>query len=260
MTSTTLRGRSTCDLLAIPAILFGFQPDESVVVLAVSGGRIEFGARLDVALNNRDRAAALHQVEAALRNIAPCRLVVIGFGRDPEDTHAAVVIAARMLGPDVETVLLSNGERYWEVIFPREPLGEGTPYDMRESEIAAQAVFAGLPLHVSRAEAVSAVQPPPLHRRGALAELLDDAGSLVAGLQADERGAELRRLFASGSVLSLRDAALLVCLVQDVDLMWEAFAQLDSDSAAVVHDRLVEARAVAVDSVAPNLLACDPRR
>lgn len=254
MTSTILTGRSTCDLLAVPAVLFGFQPEESLVFLAVGDGRVEFGARLDLGMTPRDRLAALRQVQAARDQLPPCRFTVIGFSADPDAARAAIAAMAPVLGRDLASALVADGERYWELTDAAALPGPGTPYDLSGSGIAAQAVFAGLPLRQSRAEAVAAVLPPPLHRRAALAELLDEADNRVAVLAHDERRQELRRLITAGAALDVAEAATLACLLGDPDLMWAALARIDGDSAVVAHSRLTEARAVSVGRVERNVL------
>ena len=110
-----LKGSSRTDLLCIPAIMLGFHPQDSCVVIALKGAAVAMCARVDLRWFAGDAERTLRQLNNALGNVPEARIVLVGFG-DPDDASISVAELADALGWDrIADALISQGDRYWVV-------------------------------------------------------------------------------------------------------------------------------------------------
>ena len=250
MTKTILRGSTTADLLAIPAVIFGFHPLESVVVIAFQDQTVEFAARVDLGLQTVELGVVLRQIECAARRIPNPKYAVLGFGCHPAKVANDVEHIRNRLSP-VVAALVTNGASYWE---SHDLEGPGTPHDFRASQLAAESAYAGIRPASSRNQAVQEVQPPPVNTVARIAEYLDEVDTQMELLDSDERLQRLQVLCETSGSLSTPERAELVCLLQDDEAVGEVLSQLRVASAGRMRRRLIEARAMAVGQAALNVL------
>ena len=254
MTSTTLRGNTRPDLLAVPAIMLGFHPANSLVVLGLRGTRVEFVARLDQGLPRHELRSVVTQVENALGNSGCGCSALIGFGGDLQQTVLDLQNLRGLMRTEVLETLAADGERFWSV----GPLGpepqEGIPYDLTTCSLLAQSVYRGVSVRGSRAEAVAEVMPPPAHLVASLAERLDDTHATLAELGPDERLALCGRLLDDQSKVTDTQAAQLVCLLDDPDVVGAVLARLSRDTAPRIRGHLIRARQTVLGEAAGNVV------
>jgi hypothetical protein len=138
--------------------LFGFPPDDSLVVLGVDGKRIVFGMRLDLPEPNGIDAAA----DVAARHLNHQRAkgaIVLAIG-EPLDVGQRLVSAVEARLGRVRPVAggWANDERYWVSVDGGDP--GGYPYRRTlDHPAAAQAVLAGQEISASREALAERVQP-----------------------------------------------------------------------------------------------------
>lgn len=154
------------DLLAAAAVVLGFHPDESVVMLTF-GGPTPFHARLDLPVDAADTSAAVRALVApAVRH----RVEVAAFVLYADDRCAtrARRTARELLrqfpaaGVGVLDVVRADGARWFTLDPARRGVpGRGVPYDLSSHPFVAEAVFSGRPLHRSRAELAATLRPDP---------------------------------------------------------------------------------------------------
>ncbi len=160
---TTVVIRTAEDLLAhIPCVL-GFQPANSIVMVACCGSAMY--ARVDLPGSEADRCEVAGQlIEAAEGNdVASVALVV--YADDPHAARLALgEIGVRFLlaGVGVD-VALRVSDSHWFLMLPGDPAPEvpGVPFDCSTHPFVAQAVLAGQVTHGSREALVASVQPDP---------------------------------------------------------------------------------------------------
>lgn len=246
METPLIRGTGRADLLALPAIMLGFHPHDSCVVLALDGSRVKFCARadLDWFATAFDRIA--DQILTCAANVDAEDFVVIGYG-DPDLASIAVAELVDVIGPHhVIEALLTDGSSYWSLSAPGEPVR----YRFDTSSVAAQAVYEGLVVCDDREEAIVPVRascPPAEH-------VVLSAERSVARLSS-ARGLRRLQALAEGGPLSDPDALQLAVLLADEDRFSAVLTQLTTTSADAYWERLVEARAVCPERHEPNLLA-----
>lgn len=253
-TQTILRGSSRGDLLAIPSIMLGFHPAESVVAMGLNGKRVEFCARLDLDLPDPELTAAVDQVRNARDNKSGTRFILAGYGRDVTRVADAVERLCHRLGDEVVDAVLTDGNRYWDFEDGvMSPFG-GIPFEYSASAIAAHAVYAGMSVSDTREDAVAEVLPPPAHALGGIAERVDQAHSRVVGLDADEQLALLGQLIEGTEPLTPDDAAELAVLLQVAEHQAEVLGRLTRACAKEFRLRLIEARATSDPECEPGVL------
>lgn len=247
-------GTTRPDLLAVPAIMLGFHPAESLVVLGLRGTRVEFVARLDQGLPGHELQTVVARVENALGNSDCGCVALLGFGSDMQRTVRSLEVLRGLMCTDVVEALVADGHRFWSL----GPLGpepqEGTPYDLSTCSLLAQSVFRGVSVRGSRAEAVAEVMPPPLHLAGAIAERLDETHAFLAELGPDERLALCGRLLDGQIAVTGTQAAQLVCLLDDMDAVGAVLTRLSRDTAQSIRGHLVRARQMVLGEAAANVV------
>lgn len=246
MQTPTIRGTTRADLIALPAVMLGFHPWESCVVLALDGTSVRFCVRLDNDWFVADFDAIASQILQASGNAGATSYVLIGFG-DPDLACAAILELIDVLGVStVVEALVADGYRYWSVLDPGEPVG----YSFETSSVAAQAVFQGLNVSHDRETALLPVtsSSPPTPSHIAVEE------ATVAGLTSTEAMESLARL-AEADALSQPEALRLAVLVADEDRFTALLARMKTWTAERYWERLIEVRCVCPRKYEPNVLA-----
>jgi hypothetical protein len=173
---------------ALPA-MFGFPPDDSLVVLGTDGPRITFGMRLDLP----DAEAIDAVADLAVRHLEHQRVrgaIVLAIGELLDIGQRIVsAVEARLVGVRPVAGGWANDERYWVSMDGGDPRG----YAYRRSldhPAAAAAVWAGQEISPSRDVMAERVQPSSGERRvwteRAGAEVAARFTADVCGLTQDE--------------------------------------------------------------------------
>ena len=149
----TVRVRGTKDMLAVIPFLLGFQPDASLVLLAVDDGSggVVTGARLDLPTADQPLGrvrAALDLVIAKLTTRGGISVVLAGYGPadrvEPTVTTAAEALQAAGI-PIRDALRVADG-RFWRLrcADPAACPPHGIPFEPATSPATAAAVYAGL--------------------------------------------------------------------------------------------------------------------
>ena len=163
-------------MIAMIPYLFGFQPVESLVVVALEGPRKRFGPLLRIDLGGDPDVAdpvlaelQAEQVVAITVKHALRRVLVVAFSRgrrraDPVVQRVLNGLAAA--GVAVEDAFRADGTRWWSYLC-RNPLccsPDGAVYDVGTSRVAAEAVVSGLSFEPDR-DALRALLTPARGQR-----------------------------------------------------------------------------------------------
>ncbi len=201
--------KTPADVVTIVPYLLGFDPIDSIVIIALEGPRQRFGpcARIDLVdtaerHDAADRTAAYLGALAELHGFDPVILVAYSDRAAVADpVMRAVLDRFRDDGVTVNDAVRADGERWWSYVCsdPGCCPPTGVPYDTQASEVAAEAVLAGLSRAPSRESlraqftpdrlrqdafgAAASVPLPPVLATGDLCERvcdgLPDPGSLT---------------------------------------------------------------------------------
>lgn len=200
----TLRPTDHAGLIAAAETLLGFRPRQSLVVLFLEDAFVRVCMRADLAdLGDR---GLLRQAATAAGRVAADRAVLVAFVDDLDDRSQqqqvrlwGVELEAATITADpltVSCVLVASDEEWCSLLGGR--VGEPRPIDeVRDSPIAAERVFHGLPLASSREEVFERVRPgaedmPAGFGRG-FAEAMAELSSLT-----DEEVADTAAALTSG--------------------------------------------------------------
>jgi len=160
--------RGIPDLLDLLPVLFGFQPTESFIAIAVHGERHRFGFRLRADLPPIDQSGdAAAQIAGLVDRQDPDGVILLALTEDAEaaDALMAGVIAA-FDGLPIHDAVRSDGESYWP--YGRPCPVEGFPYTARCSPAVVGAVFDGMQILPSRSALVERFAPVAGERRIAM--------------------------------------------------------------------------------------------
>lgn len=186
--TTTLRIRTTADLIEVAPMLMGYAPHEQAVVVAVAAGRIAVTAAVPL--------AQLEQAGEAL--VQPCRsakadsATVIVYSQDPEAWTALVLDALDRLdlAGIAPSLLYATDRAYAEVDDRTGAVGGWVA--RTTTSVVTEAVVAGLPTpSLTREQRVAAITPQPQR----CAAVLDTAPQEFNGIEV----AETLRALATGT-------------------------------------------------------------
>ncbi len=234
--------RTPHEILSVIPYLFGFHPDESVVVLMVSDSLVGMGARLDLsdaAVPGRTADLLLGMLEQADRDD---EVILVGYGADRSQVDLVLTTVSDDVRFPVQLAMTVVGDRWFVAWEP----GEGEPYDPQSSQIAADATYLGLAAFPNRDELERTFDLPKGVAR-ASQNVLSRAFRSVSAMTSDDAVARMVELLevhaAVGSEiqqergsLGLKDLAMLWALLFDGgarDVVW----CLVSDATA---DRLLD--------------------
>lgn len=247
-TQPMIRCTSRNSLLAMPTAMFGFTPQESVVLVLLTGNEVEFSARadLDEVLEAPLEMAARLRRTTLVPERADSRWLMLVFTEAPEDAAFRVEYFAGALGA-VAAIFCTDGRSTWEVLDG--VLVDEEPHDPSSTVVLAHAVSEGRLLHGSREEAVSVLEPwdPPL-------EDIFRARRKVWLLSPDERVELLRSLVEVGEVRG-GDRAVLGSLLGEEECFAEMVAQMSTVTAGQRVEMLLRVRPVAPPEAIANVTA-----
>ncbi len=240
MSRVTLR--TPTDLLAAVPYLLGFHPDDSVVVIGLSGPRVVFSARADLPPPD-DVLDLADQLGGVLIEQAVELALVIGYGEPTRVTPCVLALRAALprRGIEVGEVLRATDGRYWSYLCEsvRCCPPEGTPYDVSGTEMAAVATYAGQVALPDRATLERTLAPVSGPERDAVERATEAAARELAG-QAERaanpgvsrRRAGIRALVAavrcyeSGGRLADDDLARITLLLTSTDVRDSCWARV----------------------------------
>ncbi len=225
-------------MVAIVPYLLGFDPADSIVIIALEGPRQRFGpcARIDlvdpaVKDDAPDRTAAYLGALAELHGFDP--VILIAYSNRAAVADPVMTAVLDRLGDDgvrVNDALRADGERWWSYVCsdPGCCPVTGVPYDAQASEVAAEAVLAGLSRAPNR-ESLRAQFIPDRVRRDAF-----DAATGLATPPVLDLAALRERVHAGLSdpaELEPIDEVALVRAVQEVPKRDAVWALMTRDNA-----------------------------
>ena len=218
--------------------MIGFHPDESVVVVLVSSGRIRLTARMDLPAESASDELA-ERIDRLARQHEAYALALVAYSAASLPANRLLTRLMDRLGTHKLTDVLYVGHgRWWSLICGDEccPLN-GTPFDPSSHAMSAEAVFAGLGARASRRELEASVGGPSeaeLLRLEALADALRTELD-----QLEDPSAEVRLLAtivadaaSEADVGDERNCLLLGLLVTDIrlrDLAWALISPADAE-------------------------------
>ncbi len=200
----TVRITSTTDLLTLIPYLLGFQPDSSLVLVAINDdGRLTNASRLTLPTVDTPLGplhTALDQVATTITEHTGAGVLLAGYGpaEQVEPAVSAATVTLRTAGVTIrETLRVADG-RFWRLgcddpdICPP----EGIPFDPTDSPVTATAVYAGLvalPDREALAATLAPITGPARDRMVAatvaacafLSDLMDAAGPAGSGEHPD---------------------------------------------------------------------------
>lgn len=243
-----LRSTTRADLLALPSYLFGFEPTDSVVVIALCGKMVHFSARLDVDWFAYGFAHTADQILNATTGADISAFFILGYCDDPDLASLSVSELAAVVGRDrVREALVTDGEFYWSLIDD-----DGAhPYDGSSSAVTAQAVYTGINIHATREEAVAPVvewEPPA---DGVVAEVLEE----IDALGSTSVMSHLEELAQAQPPVEGRDAVRLACLLRDEDCAGAILTRLSTTTAESIWSNLAAARRLCPPEAQPTVVA-----
>lgn len=158
--------RGPADVAAMVPYLFGFQPAESLVLIAIEGPRKRFGPVLRVDLVDEPILVQeqTSQIVSILTGNGVARVLLAAFS---ESAMRAGPLVDRLLvslaasGIAVEDAFRADGRRWWPYLCD-DPLccsPTGAPYDVTTSAASAEAVLAGLTFAADRDALRSVIAP-----------------------------------------------------------------------------------------------------
>lgn len=235
--------RGPADVAVIIPYLLGFQPAESLVLVALEGPRKRFGPVLRVDLvDDPDLRPELtaQVVGLAVSNHVPLALVV-AFSDTSERADPLVGLVVESLaehGVGLEDAFRTDGRRWWSYVChdPQCCNPDGVPYDAGTSRVAAEAVVSGLSFVPDREALRSRFLPED-------AGLREEVGLEARFLRRTDPSvwpwsssvpleAKVTSALAAPSALTTREAAWLAVAVQPWAGQERAIALIDRANAA----------------------------
>jgi hypothetical protein len=187
--------RSTVDLLALVPCLLGFHPTDSLVVVAMRGGRMIFAARGDLPAARSSGASVTAIADQFGRVVARQGVeaaAVIGYGPADRVDAAAPALCAALAEHDLQIfdVLRVTAGRYWSLLCadPECCPPDGTAFDLTTSSLTAEAVFAGQVVLPDRSALTRAVAPVGGLDRESMRRATERAVDRIAALLTGEPG------------------------------------------------------------------------
>ncbi len=260
------------DVIAMIPYLFGFQPVESLVVVALEGPRKRFGPllRIDLAADpdGTDTAVAelrAEQVVAITVQHAVSRVLVAAFSRSHQRADPVVqrVLSGLVAsGVAIEDAFRADGTRWWSYTC-RNPMccsPDGAVYDVGTSRVAAEAVLSGLTFEPDRDALRALFAPEPADQRDAIrieVDRLRGAGQAVSSGVADPQLLRERvsRALDDPAEESPADIAWLALAVQS-DVAMTAVVGMVDRSRAAAHFELWRAVLRCVDDELLPAIGC----
>ncbi len=227
--------KTPADVVTIVPYLLGFDPIDSIVIIALEGPRQRFGpcARLDLVdcADAPERTAAYLAAVTEQHGFDPVLLIAYSDEASVADPVMAAVLH-RLFdeGVTVHDAVRADGHRWWSYVCS-DPLccpATGVPYDAQASEVAAEAVLAGLSRAPDR-EALRVQFTPDPARRDAFCAVV--AGAPARHLDVPALCGVVDDALADPATLGPVDEVALVVAVQEVtkrDAVWATMTQANA--------------------------------
>ena len=162
-------------LAAVPGML-GFQPADSIVVLATGqpGGEVQLTLRYDLPDPTAPRGAAA--IAEGVMNILAVQhistAVAVGYGADGtvSPVAEALLLRAEESGVTLTDVLRAEDSRYWSYICSNPSCcpTDGTPFDITDHPVARAFAASGRRVLASRQELAATIAPADGERAAAI--------------------------------------------------------------------------------------------
>ncbi|WP_433792761.1 DUF4192 domain-containing protein [Actinoplanes sp. CA-252034] len=234
---TTLVVRTSAELVAVLPFLMGYHPHETVALVGMRDGRIEFGACFDLPppdIDESDLRIGTRDVAAGVLRQEPELVVIVGYGPPERITRVVLRIAEvlQTVGVRIDDVLRVHEGRWWSYVCDDQECcpAEGTPCLPSDSVIAAEATYRGQVALPSRRDLVAQVSSVDGPARLAMTAATDRARSRFNGLlEADGATKRIRQAgrlavreaekrYRSGGVLTDAETAWLGVLLTDLSV------------------------------------------
>lgn len=247
-TQPTIRCTDRNDLLAVPTMLLGFHPAESLVMMRLAGKEVEFVSRVDARTLHHAPDMLMAQLLAV--DEAPGHRggswMLLLYSHDPASFLEPLMDVAAGV-ESVANVFITDDVHSWEVS-PDGPR-DVQPHDPLGSRVAAEAVWRGQPWARTRDDVVAALLP-----WDPCSDWVDEARDLTWSLAPDDRLELLRSLVEAG-VPQGKDRALVASLLGEEECFAEMLAQMGVASASARKDVLLAAREHAPPEAVANVTA-----
>lgn len=163
--TTTLRIRDEIDVLALVPYVFGFHPEDSLVVVSLDRAGRPFSARIDLPADVEDVDLLVDQLVFPVRRSQAVHAFLIAYTDDRRMADAAVgAVADALEEVQVPTAIgiRAHGGRWWPAArggSRRAARGVGVPYDLRSHPLTSQSVADGAITFGSRRELAASLEP-----------------------------------------------------------------------------------------------------
>ncbi|GAA1372739.1 DUF4192 domain-containing protein [Luteococcus sanguinis] len=242
MTTTTesaqarLTLHDTEDFLAIAPYLLGYQPEERLVAVVLSGRRLAVTAAMPLAAFD-DVVDAYEAFMPPFEQVRDPKVALMAWTDDAELAEYALGLAEVWVGAEhlLDSVVVTS-DRWWS----RDGWGAGRTEELAHGRAAAEAVLAGLGVAGSRDDAVRAVLGPDAVDP-AVFDAVERAWDGRHVRPADAVGLA-RQLMERPGDLPLDQVAALVVMVQDVDVrdaVWLAMDRAHAEGHLSLWSRIV---------------------
>ena len=150
----TFTVRSEADVLALIPYTFGFHPQESLVMLALTAHGRPFHARIDLPASPEDTPSVVDQLVApAVANDAERVMLVAYTGDDRSAAACLAALEAGLASRGIETLMRLRVDRdRWRHVDELGDRGEPEPYDVRAHALTSEGVLEGKVTYDSREE------------------------------------------------------------------------------------------------------------
>lgn len=242
-TPTISKLRGPADVAAVIPYLLGFQPNESLVLVALEGPRKRFGPvlRIDLVDDRGLWELQLGQILAGVRSNRMRLVIVATFSANAAlaDARTDLVLAALAeMDVALEDAFRTDGRRWWSYTC-HDPMccsPDGMAYDVGTSRVAAEAVLSGMTFEPDRDALRARFAPAAEDTRLAVASEVDrlrrtDPTTLPAAAST-MLAARVTRLATHPEELTPSDVAWLALAVQSFRGQGSALALVERAGAA----------------------------
>jgi len=209
-----IRARSISEMLGTLPVLFGFHPEESLVVVALEGPRSRAGFRIRVDLPRpEDHDSLACHVADVLRHQNTNSALLVAYSADPSLADPLIEACWDRLVLDGVTIVEAvrcDGSRYWSYRC-HEPAccpPEGTPYDVATSAGMAHAVAEGIEVLPDRAALAGRLAAPQGQLWTRMQSAVAVAAAEMASIAAQTGDAERPRVLAEIGVARVKPMVL----------------------------------------------------
>lgn len=196
MNPTAMRFSSPDDLLAVVPTVFGFHPQDSLVLVVLHGRGGPVHARVDLVADEDEMSDGLLGLLNAAARSGASHVVLIAYTDDPllaDEVTEQATDALVDLGVDLVWAMRADGSRWYGLDCDEDCCPtEGRPYDLSSHPITAQSVLEGKVTYRNRRELADSLVGTDTDDMEAVAEAADEAMRRFrrAGVPADLLRAE----------------------------------------------------------------------